>query len=78
MECERLYRAGSLVTVSKKLSDSDTKYEFFYGNGNENHEFGTGSFVYKRIISAVSWVEFASDGMSYIILRGCNFCSEHS
>jgi hypothetical protein len=27
--------------------------------------------VHKRIISAVKRVEFVSDGMSYIILRGC-------
>jgi hypothetical protein len=27
--------------------------------------------VHKRIISAVKWVKFVSDRMSYIILRGC-------
>jgi exonuclease III len=44
---------------------------FFYGKGNEYHELGTGFFVHKRIISAVNKVEFVSDRMSYIILRGC-------
>jgi hypothetical protein len=47
------------------------EYTFFYGKGNENYEFGTGFFVRKRIMSAARRVEFVSDRMSYIILRGC-------
>jgi hypothetical protein len=47
------------------------EYTFFYGKGNENHELGTGFFVHRRIISAAKRVEFVSDRMSYIILRGC-------
>jgi exonuclease III len=43
---------------------------FFFWKWNDNHELGTGLFVHKRIISAVKWVEFVSDRMSYIILRG--------
>jgi hypothetical protein len=42
----------------------------FNGKGNEIHELGTGTYVSKRIISAVMRVESVSDRMSYIILRG--------
>jgi exonuclease III len=47
---------------------------FFYGQGNGDHQLGTGFLALKRIISAVRTVQFISDRMSYIILRGrwCN------
>jgi exonuclease III len=84
-----LYRAGSLVTVSKELSkyrldlvgvqevrwegvgtESAGQYAFLYGKRNKNHELCTDFFVHERIISAVKRVEFVSDRMPYIILRG--------
>jgi hypothetical protein len=53
----------------------DTKrageYTIFCRMGNEYHVLGTGFFVHKRIISAVKRVEFVSDRVWYIILRGC-------
>ena len=42
----------------------------FLWKGNENHELGTGSFVHKRIISAIKRAEFVSGRISYITLKG--------
>jgi hypothetical protein len=44
---------------------------FTYGKRTKNYLLGTGFFVRKRIILAVKRVEFDSDRMSYIVLRGC-------
>ncbi|PNF15196.1 hypothetical protein B7P43_G14111 [Cryptotermes secundus] len=46
------------------------EYIFFYGKGNENNELGTSFFVRKRIVSAFKRVEFVSDRISYIVLKG--------
>jgi hypothetical protein len=30
-------------------------YNFLYGKGNENLQFGTGIFVHRRLVSEVKW-----------------------
>ena len=49
-------------------------YNFFNGKWKENYQLGTGFFVHHRTVSAVKRVEFVSDRVSYIVLRGrwCN------
>jgi hypothetical protein len=45
-------------------------FTFFCGEGTEDDQLVTCFFVHEVIISAVRRVEFVSDKMSYIILRG--------
>ena len=49
-------------------------YNCSYGNGNENHELGSGFFVHHRIVSEVKRVQFVSDRVSYIVMsvHWCN------
>jgi hypothetical protein len=58
------------VRWDKGSTERSGKYTCFYLRGNENHKINTGFFVHKRIISAFKRVEFVSDRMPYIILRG--------
>jgi hypothetical protein len=44
--------------------------KIFYGKGIENYQMETELFEHNRILSAVKRVEFVSDWMSYIVLRG--------
>ena len=45
-------------------------YTSFYREGNANHQLGTEFFVHRRIRSAVKKVEFISDRVSCITLKG--------
>ena len=49
-------------------------FYFFYGKGNSNQQLGTGFFVHHRTLPAVKSIQFISDRMSYIVVRGhwCN------
>ena len=49
-------------------------YIIFYRKANENYQLRTGYILHHRIVSAVKGVEFASDSVPHIVLRGswCN------
>jgi exonuclease III len=49
-------------------------YTFFYTNGIERHQLGTGFIVHQIIVSAIKRVELVRDRMSYMVLGGrwCN------
>jgi hypothetical protein len=67
----KLDLVGIKVEWNRGGTEPTGEHTFFYGKENENHEFGTGSFVQKIFVSAVKEAEFVSDRMWYIILKSC-------
>jgi exonuclease III len=76
------FGTGNVRSMYRAVAEEITKYKLDLvgvqevrwdrgGTGNDNHELGAGFFVHKRIMSAVKRVEYISDTISYIILRGC-------
>jgi hypothetical protein len=67
------------VGMQVRWEGSGTKpageYAFFYGKGNKNFKYVQVSLC-EGIISAVKRIEFVSDRISHIILRGyyCHIC----
>jgi hypothetical protein len=62
------------VRSGKGGTERAEDFTFFYVEGNGNHQLEARFLVHNRIVLAVRRVEFISDRMSYIILRGrwCN------
>jgi exonuclease III len=72
------YKVDSVGIQEVRWEEGGTEWAedctFFYGERNVDHQLRTGLFVRDREVSVVRRVEFISDRMSYIILRGhwCN------
>ena len=58
------------VRWAKECTVRAGDYNFFYGIGNENHQLGRSFFVQRRSVSAMKRIEFVSDRLSYIVLKG--------
>jgi hypothetical protein len=54
------------VRWEKGGTERSEDYTFFYGQGNGDHQLGTGFLIHKRTVSAVRRVKFISDRMSCI------------
>jgi len=71
----KLYVVGiQEVRWDKGCSIRSGDYNFYLCKRKRKSSTGNRGFVYHRIVSAVKGVEYFSDRMSYIILRGrwCN------
>ena len=58
------------VRWDKERTVSAGDYNFFLLKWKRKLSIGNRIFVYHRIVSAVTTVQFVSDRMSYIVLRG--------
>jgi hypothetical protein len=58
------------VRWDKGGSQPGDDYIFFYRHGNANHHLGTGLLIHKGIISTVKRIDYISDSMSYVTLKG--------
>jgi hypothetical protein len=58
------------VRWEKSRTERAEDYTLFYGKGNGDHQLRASFFEHKRNISAFRRVEFISNRLSYIVLRG--------
>jgi len=59
-----------VVRWDKGATVSAGDYDFFLREKKCKSSIGSRFFVHRRIVSAVKRVEFVSDRVSYIVLRG--------
>ena len=57
--------------MGKRWQAKSGGLQFFLWKRKRKSSIGKRIFLHHRIISAVKRVEFVSDGITYIVLRGC-------
>jgi len=69
------------LSWKKRGTEIAEDYIFFNRKGNENYQLGQ-DFLHHRIVSAIKRVDFFSDKVSYVVLRGGWFniivCNVHA